>query len=611
MASCVKIENLHFSNSSLLFENGKFFCINLQEKTCKEKIFWNEKKRIDCIFIVESIVLGFLNFWMFKEAEMHSILVGIQCLGIAILAGELVYAKLHAPSSNQNYMSAFIACTFMVFVGYLIEMTATTVDVALIGKKISYLGKPAAILLPAFFVAKICKVKIPQGIKISLFLYSVIIILMAVTCNYHYLYYTSYALDTSGVVSKLKTTPGIFYHSFSVLTIGGILFTAGVLVRAFRHVKSSWEKDKLLLICFIPLVGILCKSVSMSGILGDFDISYAASLVSSLCLLLFFAKYSIFDVVALSKDAAFDEHPSGFVVLDKRDQVVLKNKMAMKLYPEIFERFGPDDIIKKLKSLSNQTFSLPSNKILRVIIYPIVKKGMERGNVIVLRNVTETQTYQHRLEVEVRNRTKEIKDLQRSVIMAFANVAAVRDVCPQDHVKNTSECVEVIAKSLKAHGDYAEILTDEYIANLKNAMPLHDIGKIAISDSILKKSSALTDAEVEIFKTHTQIGAKLLEENLAGLEDENFVRIAKEIAKYHHERWNGNGYFGMKGEEIPLSARIAAIADSFDYLIANPQFAKTMTQEEAVQKIQVLRGADFEPCVVDAFVREISTIWKS
>lgn len=165
----------------------------------------------------------------------------------------------------------------MVFVGYLIEMTATTVDVALIGKKISYLGKPAAILLPAFFVAKICKVKIPQGIKISLFLYSVIIILMAVTCNYHYLYYTSYALDTSGVVSKLKTTPGIFYHSFSVLTIGGILFTAGVLVRAFRHVKSSWEKDKLLLICFIPLVGILCKSVSMSGILGDFDISYAAS----------------------------------------------------------------------------------------------------------------------------------------------------------------------------------------------------------------------------------------------------------------------------------------------------------------------------------------------
>lgn len=77
MASCVKIENLHFSNSSLLFENGKFFCINLQEKTCKEKIFWNEKKRIDCIFIVESIVLGFLNFWMFKEAEMHSILVGI------------------------------------------------------------------------------------------------------------------------------------------------------------------------------------------------------------------------------------------------------------------------------------------------------------------------------------------------------------------------------------------------------------------------------------------------------------------------------------------------------------------------------------------------------
>ena len=197
-----------------------------------------------------------------------------------------------------------------------------------------------------------------------------------------------------------------------------------------------------------------------------------------------------------------------------------------------------------------------------------------------------------------------ISKLQNGLILVLADMVESRDTCTGQHVRKTAAYSEIIMRELKREGVYADTLTEEYISDVINSAPLHDIGKIKVSDLILNKPGRLTDEEFAVMKTHTIEGAHVIEHamKMVSEEDSPYLKEADNLAMYHHEKWNGSGYpVGLKGEEIPLSARIMAVADVFDALVSKRSYKDGLSYEKAMEIIEAGSGSHFDPAIVHAF----------
>lgn len=196
-----------------------------------------------------------------------------------------------------------------------------------------------------------------------------------------------------------------------------------------------------------------------------------------------------------------------------------------------------------------------------------------------------------------------VSGMQSGMITFMAEVVENRDDNTGGHIRRTAEYVACIAKELKAQGIYGDILTDRYMSDMVVAAPLHDIGKIHIPDAILNKPGKLTAEEFEVMKTHTTAGEELLTHAKAELGESDYLNMAVEMAAYHHEWWNGKGYpYGISGDEIPLCARIMAVADVFDALTSKRCYKNAMPLEKAYAIIREESGTHFDPAVVEAFL---------
>ncbi len=208
------------------------------------------------------------------------------------------------------------------------------------------------------------------------------------------------------------------------------------------------------------------------------------------------------------------------------------------------------------------------------------------------------------LETEITKRTQEISAIQDVTILAMASLAETRDLETGNHIRRTQHYVKVLAEKLKTHPNFGYFLSETMIETLYKSAPLHDIGKVGIPDRILLKPGKLTYDEFEIMKTHTTQGRDAIKhaENQLGLQVE-FLRIAKEIAYYHQEKYDGSGYpTGASGNDIPISARLMALADVYDALISRRVYKEPMLHDKAVTIIIEGRGKHFDPDIVDAFL---------
>lgn len=208
------------------------------------------------------------------------------------------------------------------------------------------------------------------------------------------------------------------------------------------------------------------------------------------------------------------------------------------------------------------------------------------------------------LEREVERRTREVRALQEVTILALASLAETRDSDTGNHLRRTQLYVKSLALHLKTHPRFKEFLSDNNITLLFKSAPLHDIGKVGIPDRILLKPGPLEPEEDEIMKTHTKIGWDAIEHAERSLGAKvDFLRIAKEIALSHHEKWDGTGYPGeLAGDEIPISARLMAVADVYDALISSRVYREGIPHEKVVQILIEGRGSHFDPDIMAAFI---------
>lgn len=210
---------------------------------------------------------------------------------------------------------------------------------------------------------------------------------------------------------------------------------------------------------------------------------------------------------------------------------------------------------------------------------------------------------QQNVKEDLVDNQKRISDMQTQIVSGMANLIENRDLETGQHITRTGRYVKLLAERAREEGVYTKQLDDRFITLMTMMAPLHDIGKILVPDRILQKPDKLTPEEFQTMKLHAAQGGKVVHEIMEGIADEDSVNFAADIASYHHERWNGTGYpEGLKGEEIPLSARIMAIADVYDALISERCYKKAYPVSEAVEIIRSESGHHFDPQLVRVFL---------
>jgi len=200
-------------------------------------------------------------------------------------------------------------------------------------------------------------------------------------------------------------------------------------------------------------------------------------------------------------------------------------------------------------------------------------------------------------------KTQKIYEIQNSIVTGMATMVESRDNSTGGHIKRTSDCVRVFINELIKNPAYSN-LSEIFCTSVIKAAPMHDLGKIAVDDAILRKPGKFTDEEYEKMKIHPEEGAKIVEKVLSSVEDEELKKIAINVAHYHHEKWNGQGYpCKISGESIPLESRIMALADVFDALVSKRCYKDSFTYEKAFEIIKDSLGSHFDPKLGEEFIK--------
>lgn len=270
---------------------------------------------------------------------------------------------------------------------------------------------------------------------------------------------------------------------------------------------------------------------------------------------------------------------------------------GLQVLRKIRQRAGEDCYLPVLVLTADTTAEI-KQKALQAGANDFLTKPFDKTEVLLrIRNLLKTRQlhvqlryYNESLETRVQERTEELEQAKEEILHLLGRASEYRDDMTGHHTKRVGRLSELIARRLGLSEAHADLI--------RKAAPLHDIGKIGIPDGILLKPGRFEPHEFEQMKEHTIIGANILEGSHFSV-----LRMAKSIAKAHHEKWNGTGYpDGLKGEEIPIEARIVALADFYDALTHERAYKKAWSPEEALAEILRQKGVHFDPNVVDAFV---------
>jgi response regulator RpfG family c-di-GMP phosphodiesterase len=217
---------------------------------------------------------------------------------------------------------------------------------------------------------------------------------------------------------------------------------------------------------------------------------------------------------------------------------------------------------------------------------------------------SQIQQFNAELEMLVAERTHEVVATRDIAVFALAKLADSRDPETGEHLNRMREYCRILTEQLAESGPYRDEIDEEFIQDIYRSSPLHDIGKVGIPDAILLKPGRLTDEEFDVMKSHSKIGADALREASEKSDSGSFLAMATVVARWHHERFNGSGYpDGLAGFDIPLAARIVALADVYDALTSSRVYKAAFDTDTARRMIEEQRGEHFDPAVVDAFLQ--------
>ena len=511
----------------------------------------------------------------------------------------------------------------VVNLGFLMMAQAKGLEEALLAVRLTYIGGCYLILDVMFLVFSLCGVPLSRWIRLSLIAFSSLIYITTMTIGYNDIFYKSVDFAIiNGVGVLINKKYGFTHFIFYVMTVIYYAATIGVIIYSFF--KKKQVPRKILIMVCIPLTIAILVFFGGRMITNKIEFLPIAYNLGMIFYMIIISKARLYDPSDAVVDSLVQRGDTGFVSIDRNKCYLGSNERAKAMFPELYKLevdhpiTGNDwangalipwlDSFSADKTQNKVTYSF-EDKIYLVDISELTEGKRKTGYQLLFTDDTTNQQYislikdyNSQLEAEVADKTKHVIEMQDQLVLGMATMVEGRDNSTGGHIKRTSDGVRILVDEIKKNNVFG--LSDSFFKNLIKAAPMHDLGKITVDDAVLRKPGKYLPEEFEKMKKHAAEGARIVAEILAPTDDEEFKVIAENVAHYHHERYDGSGYpEKLKGENIPLEARIMAIADVYDALVSKRVYKEKMSFIEADRIIMESMGTQFDKKLEPFYVK--------
>ena len=591
-------------------------------------------------------------------------LLGIEQLSttIALALSIICFALIifRSISEEQRIAISYTVFSIITCFGYCQVLYSNGIlDMLIFATKLKYLGT-LSMALSLILVFRYFKVKIPHWILIIICVLLVFLFLMifgfdspskfSLENPHSWLYFCKTWLFKSYRAVVIDGIPYLkkqnaWGHALFILVCGLYALSMTVLFVSGGIKNKSSDVGNLFLLYLIFIIPSLCYLIEkiIIKVFGfeSIPIVPIGIVISDIIFVYLIEARKFFDINIIANNIMFDVVNMPIFVIDKKYRLTNINNAASEVFVEwnlknmigknVFFVF-PRDLASAIKEMIELGYSVKSNetlmetiqnessknnhfifyndKVFQPKLCKIVSSSNLSGYVVWLEDVTLLNSYKDRLESEIMQKTAEIsvkegllKLMRDQMVLGFASLAEHHDSSCKGHLHRTASYTRAIADELLREHLFSNQIDDNFVQRMYQVAPLHDIGKSYIDKEIFDKPNSLNAEEAKLMKMHTVLGAKFIYSIMKDNVEPEYFKMAHDVALYHHEWWDGSGYpEGLKGEEIPLCARIMAIADNYDALVTKRPYKKPFSSEEAYGIIQKAAGVHFDPSIVNAFV---------
>lgn len=527
---------------------------------------------------------------------------------------------LYRKQLNFYFASIFVS-VFVANLGYLAGALSESRETVIIATKLCYLGSVFVPMFEYFIILRICRFRFPDWAKLLLGLLSVSVLVLACSIGHSEIYYKTVTYTHMYGVGYCSCEYGPAHILWNVILVGYTLANIVAIAYAARTRINVSYKNLIAIACmtFISIISFLVSR----RVGSDTMVVPTVYVIDEFILFFVCLRVRMSDISDSVLESLEAENQNAYVAFSDKGIYFGCNDIAYKFFPELKE-FRVDapmpenlgisrsfrdlmDTFVKRESLNDYYFAygqrnykvnvrkIYRNKISHVVLFRIEDETKLQ------RYIQKLDTHNTKLKDVIKDNDRHIHAIQEQMIVGMAKMVESRDSNTGGHIMRTSGIVAIFAEELQKDTGFGR--TREFYDALIAAAPMHDLGKIAIDDRILRKPGSFTPEEFEVMKTHAEKGAAIVENLLAEIEAPDFVEIAKNVACFHHERFDGSGYpYGLFGANIPFEARIMAVADVYDALVSKRCYKDQMSFEDAYNLIMDSMGSHFDPRLKPCFV---------
>ena len=541
---------------------------------------------------------------------------GIFCVSLLLT---LLYAMMWHKHFSVHFTLIF--CLIPITnLGYLLLTDAGDADAALIANKVIYVG--GCFLQPIIMlcVFDLCHVKYTRWLRAAVFGLSSVIFLSMISAGHSALFYRSYEFVQQNGVGMLRKEYGPMHTVFvATIVLYAVMSVAALAYAYFR--KKDVSRRTIYLLLLTELLSV--ASYFARHLVEPWEISPAVYTAAQIVFLIIIRRVCLYDITDTGIDTLVQTGATGFISFDFKGRYLGSNETAKHMLPELsaltVDRRAEDSAVMRETALrwladfradekNDKVYYTRDGSTYLVSVTYLYNGHRRRGYQFFLTDDTKNQQYislinQYNTDLrgEVAEKTAHIVEMHDRLILSMAAMVESRDNSTGGHIRRTSEGVRILTEEMQKDGALG--LTEDFCRDLIKAAPMHDLGKIAVDDAVLRKPGRFTPEEFEKMKAHAAEGARIVHDILEGTDDHDFRRIAENVAHYHHERWDGSGYpEHLAGEQIPLEARIMAIADVYDALVSKRVYKDSMSFAQADKIITEGMGTQFDKALEPYYI---------
>lgn len=536
-----------------------------------------------------------------------------------------IFLAIAKPGNFHSVQQGF-AVIAIVFsnAGYLALSLSKNLREAILANKITYVGGVFLPLLFFMLICEMCSINLNRLISHFLYLIHLGFILLVLTIGYSDIYYKSVGYEVVNGAGRLIKSYGWGYSLFLMMLGAYLVATIAVVHHSLKHINTISLRSLISV-----LIGYVVAVFAFIGerLVGlEFDI--VPLLYDVVCIATIFPvrNSNIYTVEDKMEKITGQKSLEAFITFDNKLRYMNSNFMAQTIFPELkeYQRFAripadgnnfseivsgfvsenvdklDDIVISKNVDVNEMTYEMNVSRIIdagkRKVGYAVRLADISDR----IKNIKMVEEYSQKLERDVQLKTRQIRRIQQKTIMGIAEMVESRDLSTGGHIKRTSEVIRIFNRKL-LESDLE--LGEDFLNYVARSAPMHDLGKITVDDAVLRKRGKYTPEEYAEMKMHAEAGAEIVKRILTGIEEPKFVKVAENIAHYHHEKVDGTGYpEGLKGDEIPIEARIMALADVYDALVSKRCYKDAFSHEQAIAIIENDAGTHFDERLAKLFV---------